>query len=227
MNKDVNEIIALMKLYNSDNERRYMLIDQDCEDPDFKLIDLYKNKKFGVEVTDLYYSSTSARIKKLPDFIEKALEFGVSKKDKKNLQLIERYLKIDDKWVRIKPRLQHKPVTADEFVKLLIECIQKKEAKFENYDKNLDYVELIIVDKENHFKKSGVKDLRIIQENEILSSLILNSKFERIYFFTSVEGNDMLLLSGNYLEGPLAITPQEFDLNQKYLSHIFHEKDKD
>ena len=55
--KKQNEYKILSKIYN--NSSRYII--ESCEQPDFVIFDKKTNKKFGVEITELYYSPSSAK----------------------------------------------------------------------------------------------------------------------------------------------------------------------
>ena len=66
MDKKDREKSILKMVYNNDR------IDEiiDCENPDFKVRNNHQQAFFGVEVTELYYSESNARLRNIPNYLD-------------------------------------------------------------------------------------------------------------------------------------------------------------
>ncbi len=94
MNKKKNfEYIIVSTIYN-ENEYKYNEINgEKQEKPDF-ILRRNNGIEFGVEVTELYYNETSARLKKRPKYVEDIKRGEIDKRDIKLLHVNSLYLDI-------------------------------------------------------------------------------------------------------------------------------------
>lgn len=216
--KKQNEYKILSKIYN--NSSRYVI--ESCEQPDFIIFDKKTNKKFGVEITELYYSSSSAKLKNIPNFVKDCLENGIPRKDQKILSEHLIYMDVNNEWYHIGETIGEKFKTADDYVNAIINTITIKDGKMNKY-RTSDYCELFIQDKENYFFFKEIKKLKELCDSAKLIECINNSKFERIYLFTIVNKQEMLLVFGNVEEGPLAVNKNDLKNHKDYIKSLFEE----
>ncbi|WP_420768268.1 hypothetical protein ACNR9V_12935 [Parageobacillus thermoglucosidasius] len=83
MNKKQNEMYILKSVYKTEKYKEVKQI----EEPDF-IITNHSNIKFGVEVTEYYYSETDARLRKIQNYFQDLINherYG-HKQDKKQLE---------------------------------------------------------------------------------------------------------------------------------------------
>lgn len=176
---------------------------EDSEEPDF--IIKTETEKFGVEVTEYYYNESSARLKNYNGYIEKILRNSYDETlDKRDVGMIEKhrlYIKnletnkydfLTD-MVAIRYNTTYKIGQLPEFKdveKQIIEIIGRKTKKAEHYNKQLEYLELFINDKENYILYH-IKEL--INSKKILD-VVIKSKFKRVYIFS---GNYLMIIGTN------------------------------
>lgn len=216
--KKQNEYKILSKIYN--NSSRYVI--ESCEQPDFVIFDKKTNKKFGVEITELYYSPSSAKLKNIPNFVKDCLENGIPRKDQKRLSEHLIYMDVNNEWHHIGKTIGEKFKTVDDYANAVINTITIKDKKMNNYHTN-DYCELFIQDKENYFFFKEIKKLKELYNSDKIIECINNSKFERIYLFTIVNKREMLLVFGNVEEGPLAVYKNDLKKHKDYMKLLFEE----
>lgn len=216
--KKQNEYKILSKIYNDSS--RYVI--ESREQPDFVIFDKETNKKFGVEITELYYSPSSAKLKNIPNFVKCCLENGIPKKDQKRLSVHLIYMDVNNEWQHIGETVGEKFKTVDDYVNAIINTITIKDGKIDNYQTN-DYCELFIQDEENYFFFKEIKKLKELCDSTKFIECINDSKFERIYLFTVVNKQEMLLVFGNVEEGPLAVNKNDLKNHKDYMKSLFEE----
>ena len=216
--KKQNEYKVLSKIYNDSN--RYII--KTCEQPDFIIFDTKTKNNFGVEITDLYYSTSSAKLKNIPNFVGDCLKNGIPKKDQKRLSKQLIYVDIDNRWQYLGDTVGEKFKTIDDYTNALINTITIKDKKMNKYHFN-DYCELFIQDKENYFFFKEIKKLKELYDNVNLNNCIKYSKFERIYLFTVINKHEVLLIFGNVEKGPLAVNETKLKIHKDYMKSLFEE----
>lgn len=216
--KKQNEYKVLSKIYNDSN--RYII--KTCEQPDFIIFDTKTKNNFGVEITDLYYSTSSAKLKNIPNFVGDCLKKEIPKKDQKKLSKQLIYVDIDNRWQYLGDTVGEKFKTIDDYTNALINTITIKDKKMNKYHFN-DYCELFIQDKENYFFFKEIKKLKELYDNVNLNNCIKYSKFERIYLFTVINKHEVLLIFGNVEEGPLAVNETKLKIHKDYMKSLFEE----
>ncbi len=213
--KKEKEKIVLRYIYNEKNEDKYELIDNNSEQPDFIIKDLNTGGLFGVEVTDMYYDRFSAMLKEKPGVIADMLKKGIYRNAIGVLNKHQLYIELNNSWHYIGETIGEKFKKYDDYIDALVKTIEEKNEKEKNYNKNLKYNELFINDKENYLAFKNTKQLACLENSEKLLKAINNSPFKRIYFFTIVDKNNMLLLVGDTSTGPLAISEQDMKKTSK------------
>ena len=221
--KKEKEKIILKKIYNEKNKSKYMLVDDTSEKPDFIMRNLKNGDIFGVEVTNMYYDEFSARLKEIPNYIGEMLKNGIPRKATGILNKHQLYIKIDKNWHYIGDTIGESFKKYDDYINALVYTINKKSIKAKKYNNNLKYIELFINDKENYLTFKSVKHLAYLEKSEKLWQAINKSPFKRIYFFTIVDRQEMLLLTGDTKTGPLGITAEEMQAHKNYMKELYKE----
>lgn len=190
MNKKEHEHNIVKIIYN---EKEYKYNEENGynqEKPDF-VLQKSNGEKFGVEVTELYYDETSARLKNRKNYLEDIRSGEIDKNDIKPLKIISTYIDIGNENKTNYQFLYNSytipEYTEDDFKKALIKRIEEKHEKSKEYRKDLKYIELIILDRECFFYNYTEEDaLKYFNSNIWISDLIKKTIFKRICFITIV-----------------------------------------
>jgi hypothetical protein len=160
------------------------------ENPDFEIKLKGGNLKFGVEITEFYYSESHARINNIPgyavDIINK--EGYRHKDDPKLLEVGDFTLipgdnrKAQEKIKGILSKLPHK----DEYISKIAELIEKKSQRFDDYVVGLNHVNLIIYDSENRLTGIPYDSFHFYFFNSRIEKALVNSDFREIYLITEI-----------------------------------------
>ncbi len=182
--KKIQEEKILLKVYDKE---KYKYIKK-REEPDFE-IKQNGGYKFGVEITEFYFTESNARMKNIPHYFNEILSHKKyrHKKDKKILEVKEFTLqakgKPDEKISGIIQELP-KPI---EYIKIICNQIEMKNSKIENYDNKLGHINLIIYDTENRLFEIKKDDFYKYFFTDNLVNTIKKSLFREIYLITTVE----------------------------------------
>ena len=147
----------------------------------------------GVEITELYFDGTSARLKNKNNYAYEILEHGnyVHKDDREKLKVQEvKYFS------QAKPGepfdtkiLMHPNYTLLDYKKSLLQTIRKKSKKFLKYNTNVNQSALVVYDKENIFSKFERKNFVSVFFDKLVSEEIKSSPFDEIYLITRFKNN--------------------------------------
>lgn len=221
MEKEISESIILFQIYDKSKFKKITK----REKPDFE-IEHNHGYKFGVEVTEFYFSETNARRRNIPDYVGDILSHRKYKhKDDIEKLKVKKVTVISDG----KPNgnmdviLQKLP-EKNELISLISEVIKNKNKKYDNYDKKLGHINLIISDMENRYYNIDKKDFyRYFFNNDLVSS-IKNSPFREIFFITELN-NKTINGSTNHKQYfiPLRLTFLMFEIS---LINLFIQKNK-
>lgn len=178
----------LLKVYNKKSIENHFV---KSETPDFIITDPSNNKKFGVEITTLYYSQASA-ISRDNNFLDRFIDNNKSnfKKKKKKPKFLEK-LNIgkvlgEDNFVN-KSRVIWQMNNADDFFDFFEKLIKKKNASYEKLG-NLEFVNLIAKDEENFVKSNKLNPGEIygyLREHSLFETII-KSNFQEIFFISEL-----------------------------------------
>lgn len=190
MNKKDHEHNIVKVIYNGKDYKYNEENGYSQEKPDF-VLQRGNEEKFGVEVTELYYDGTSARLKNRKNYLEDIRRGEIDKNDIKPLKITSTYIDIGDENKTNYQFLYNSytipEYTEDDFKKALIKRIEEKHEKSKEYRKDLKYIELIILDRECFFYNYTEEDaLKYFNSNIWISDLIKKTIFRRICFITIV-----------------------------------------
>lgn len=167
------------------------------EKPDFRLI--YKNEKFyfGVEVTEFYFSGSSARMRNITDYVGDLLNEKKyrHKNDKKELEIEK--VTIVSKNGHEKGEVEgilYKLPGLSYYLKKINQIIRDKNKAFNEYDKTLNHINLIINDTEIYLFPIKLKDFYNTFFTKDIIKSIIESDYREIYFITTVEKDKRLYL---------------------------------
>lgn len=175
---------------------------QESEQPDF-VLNYGDNTKFGVEVTDLYYEGTSARLKKV-EYINQLLQEQkyLHKDDKKKININEiTYFSQNLKYKPIQMSAMFPPkYTSRHFQTALKQTIEGKDKKLNKYSDDVsNFCMLIINDCERQFKATSEEDVAKNLFSMGLINSIRNSNFYEIYLITNIKGEEKFIPLKAYL----------------------------
>ncbi|WP_422528346.1 hypothetical protein [Serratia fonticola] len=191
------------------------------EQPDF-ILD-YKGIMTGVEITELYYNHSMARIHNKKNYVEDILVKGKIHKDDKNI-LIPWNVIYYGKSMGYKPSkikiLPNPAYDMNDFRESFISAIDNKEISKKKYNETLEQCSLITFDKENAFKKIDAADFHSSFINERVFDSIMSSSFDEIFILVMLKNNKIafsnlklacLLLEMNRLFNYIAKNKDKFD----------------
>ena len=184
--KKLREVEILKKVFGN-----YSPMIQESEQPDF-ILTYNAVIKFGIEITELYYDGTSARLKKAP-YINQLLQEQKywHKDDKKKVKVEEiTYFqkKLEYKPIKI-PALFLPKYTILNYLIALKHTIESKEKKLDKYSVDVSkYCMLIIYDCEGQFKDTSEENIAKMLFSMGLVEIIRKSHFYEIYLVTNIDG---------------------------------------
>lgn len=161
------------------------------ENPDFKIRNNYQQDFFGIEVTELYYSESNARLDNIEGYFGEILDSKRfrHKKDVKDLAVKQFTLQSDGKPDQQVEGIMLEHPSISDYVQMVVDIINKKSARIQDYIQGLTHVNLIIHD-------TGPRLIEIQRSNfypiffaPSLRAALRSSGFSEIYFITSLEKN--------------------------------------
>ncbi|AYH27234.1 hypothetical protein C5E20_08900 [Pectobacterium parmentieri] len=201
------------------------------EQPDF-ILD-YKGVITGVEITELYYNHSMARLHNQKNYIEDILTKDKIHKDDKKIFTpwdIIYYGKSNNYKPSEMKILRTPTYNMNDFRNSFIFALDNKEISKKKYNKTLEQCSLITFDKENSFKKIDAADFHSSFINEPVFDSIMSSSFDEIFLLVMLKTNQMafsqlklacLLLETYRLFDYIAENKDKFDFNT--LSNATHQ----
>jgi len=218
--KEEKEFLILNKIYKSDKYKNIIK----RENPDFEL-EHFSGHKFGVEITEMYFSESNARVINIPNYISNILSTRnyLHKDDVEELKVGKFTIISDGKPNREIEAIGKKLPENDEVINMLCETILGKFEKYNNYDPNLGHINLIICDMENRYRSVRCEDFPLNILRHKLLSKIKNSPFREIFFITEFSDNKqyyfplrlIYLLSECYLINKFFVENKQYALPYK------------
>ncbi len=204
-------------------EKNYKIIDdEETEKPDFIVKNIKTDELFGVEITNLYYNPTSAKLKNISGY-SNDLQKKVPKSDKKYVSTHKIYLDVGNgDYAYLTDRICLKNHTMEDYIDVIEKTILNKQDKSKNYNPDLSYLELFIMDRENYFEFKNIENLKYILNSPKINKAIDESNFRRVYFFTIINNKKIILTRGDYTIGPLSITEEELKNQKKFLNELIN-----
>lgn len=212
--KKEEELEILNKVYNETNG--YVITSS--EKPDFILEK--DGEKFGVEITKLYYNTSSARLKEIPDYTYKLLRNGIPRNDQGILNPHMIFVSVDGAWKYLGDTIGEKFKTYDDYISALVRLIKNKTEKAKDYQK-LDYLELFVDDRERYLFFKDISELKYLEQSPELLEVLKDSPFKRIYIFTIIDKKSFLLIKGDLTSGPFQVSEETMVAHQKYMADIY------
>lgn len=205
ISKKDKERNILFSIYKKDD---YAQI-EDSEEPDFIICEKKDGNRFGVEVTELYYTETNARMKNLDNYCLDLLDGKdfKHKDDKKNIEIgFPKLIAENGEETEIKALVSH-VLKLFEYLAKVRELIANKNNRVSSYNNELSHVNLIIADTERYFEGKQLTTFYSMFFDQEILEVILNSRFREIFFITTVEKNrkvyiplKMLLFVSRYIQ---------------------------
>lgn len=220
MANKIEELELINKVYN---KKDYII--KESEQPDFIIKKKGEKKEFGVEVTKLYYSQSSAKLKIYPKYREKFLKEGIPRKDQGYLGIHQLYIQYEGQWVHIGDTIDQSFKSYDDYIDAIISTIEVKNKKIKNYQK-LDYYELFIDDKEQYLQFKNMKEFQKMWQSKKLQEVYNKTPYKRIYFFTVIDGRQVMYMMGELLDGPLDLKQDMLEKQKEYFNKLFKSSKK-
>lgn len=139
--KERKEFDILKKIYKIDTFENVVK----RENPDF-ILEHNSGYKFGAEITELYFSESNARIRNIPSYISNILSNRTYKhKDDIEKFKVGKFIVISDgKPDREIDGIIQKLPEKDDLIDIIVDVINNKSEKYDNYDAKLGHINLII-----------------------------------------------------------------------------------
>lgn len=165
---------------------------RESEQPDF-ILEYGKGIEYGVEITELFYNGTSARLKNDKYINDLLVENKYWHKEDRKKELIKdiTYYAQDNGYSPVEMQAVFIPQHSHrDYYDSLLQAIKEKNSKLCKYDPSIrGNCILIIYDRETPFKKTDT--FPIIPAN--LSDTIRRSEYEEIFIVTNINGKDIYL----------------------------------
>ena len=165
---------------------------RESEQPDF-ILEYGKGVEYGVEITELFYNGTSARLKNGKYINELLTEKKYRHKEDKKQELVKdiTYYAQDNGYSPVKMQAVFIPQHSHrDYFDSLLHAIKEKNSKLCKYDPSIrENCILIIYDRETLFKK--VDTFQGIPAD--LADTIRHSNYEEIFIVTNINGKDQYL----------------------------------
>jgi hypothetical protein len=162
----------------------------DYERPDFLLRHYDCPESFGVEVTELYHSGTSARLHNLPDYLMRLIDGGthLHHDDVGELKVAEAKLYNPDGSVaETTLGVMYKSPSVAEMVRRVISIIENKSDKFLSYLSGLSHVNLIICNREDTFFPLDIPGFHRYFITDPLKRALARAPFREIFFISEMK----------------------------------------
>lgn len=164
----------------------------ESEKPDFIIEERDTGIKYGVEITEHYFSDTSATIRNSKDFAKRIFEQKEvkSQEHRKHIEFSTfSFITEDGKEETFEGIMTKK---GEVNLHNLKKIIDEKNSKFNFYNKNLFSTDLIIYDRENFIDPSSIKIFTNYLIND-MRNVIIDSPFKSIFLITQQETGEVYL----------------------------------
>lgn len=159
------------------------------ENPDFKMKHKNHQYLFGVEVTEFYYSESNARLRNIPRYVNEIIKYKKyrHKSDKKIFEVKPITLQSKNKPDRQLEGLLLELPSITQYTQMVIDIIENKNKRIYDYIKNLDHVNLVILDTENRLITIRRSDFYMMFFSSSLKTTLCNTSFREVFFITKLE----------------------------------------
>ncbi len=158
------------------------------ERPDFRLTTRDTSTGFGVEITELWSSESNARLDKIPGYINDVLYNGRYRHDADKLAFIKGHMdhQPPDGVRQLTPVIISEAGTVGDFTEALITRIDSKSAKYNEYDKSLDHISLIIADRDRGLRDLDQYNIYKHLYTDSLKATLGKTPFREVYLITTI-----------------------------------------
>jgi hypothetical protein len=186
MNKREKERLILGTVYDASRFRQ--IVQQ--ESPDFVVHHFQIPERFGVEVTELYYSEADARLRNIPGYVTHLANGGrhYHRDDVSALQVVALTITAPDGTIKFQDEtavLRGRP-PVEAYVDRLATLIRNKDSKFARYKHGLSHVNLIVFDHETLLSEVPRENIGSYLLTPELKNVLANTQFREVYFVTRV-----------------------------------------
>lgn len=170
------------------------------EEPDFILTNRKTNEMFAVEITELFINQSSARIKKIHNYVSNIINGKdekryADKEDIENLPVAKIYVKNRyNQYDKVTDAVKLPIVTIEKYIDKIKKIIKTKSDK--NYRNKCEKVELFINDTEEFFYDKDVITMNKFVCNNDLVDQVKNSIFSTVYILTKYNKQDVIITVG-------------------------------
>lgn len=170
------------------------------EEPDFILTNRKINEMFAVEITELFINQSSARIKKIHNYVSNIINGKdekryADKEDIENLPVAKIYVKNRyNQYDKVTDAVKLPIVTIEKYIDKIKKIIKTKSDK--NYRNKCEKVELFINDTEEFFYDKDVITMNKFVCNKDLVDQVKNSIFSTVYILTKYNKEDVIITVG-------------------------------
>jgi hypothetical protein len=186
MDKKQNEQDVLTLVYN---ESEYAEIIS-SENPDFQIRHNGQDSYFGVEITEFYFSESSARMRNIPNYFNEIIDHNRyrHKKDRKILEVHNFTITSADGTPKGKARgILHELPQPDQYANMIADVITTKNTRISEYERNLTHVNLIILDTGYRLQLARVGDFYKYFFTAAVKTALYASEFREIFIVTILE----------------------------------------
>lgn len=161
------------------------------ENPDFKIRNKHQQNFFGVEITELYYSESNARLDNIQGYLGEILDGNQfrHRKDIKNLAVQQFTLQSDGKPDQQVEGIMQKFPSVSDYIQMVVDVINRKSTRIQDYIEGLTHVNLIIHDIGRRLIRIPRSDFYQIFFTPSLRAALRDSEFSEIFFITTLEKN--------------------------------------
>jgi hypothetical protein len=181
----------------------------ETESPDFRLLCKRDDSPFGVEVTELYESQSTARLRNIPGYLEELLAGHAVRHRDDIARLPVSRVKILDAEGRFKQEAQMITPPKRQMADLgsgLANSLRNKADRFDGFPKDLTHVNLLVADMDGRLWTQNRQTLFQTVFTEEVIKLIYDSPYREIFFVTLVENAETVYV-------PLRMTLLLYEIN--------------
>lgn len=193
------------------------------EQPDF-LLKYSTGNIIGVEITELYFDGTSARINNVGGYVSNLINHKkyIHKEDRKKLKVNEiTYYPSKGNLTSVKMDALFLPnYSFADYRKAIVNRLKEKNKKSQKYNSTIQQCNLIINDRENKLNKVELREFSVKFFSEEVINEIRNSPFDEIYFITKVAGKEYYIHLKAFILINIAYSLRDYLINNKLIGKL-------
>jgi hypothetical protein len=187
MDKKRKERVIFEMVYD---ESAFSFVHQQ-ESPDIVLAYRSVPAPFGVEITELYYSESEARLHNLPSYAQEILD-GKPHRHRKDIELLQvsRATLLSSEGIvkaRDLPIIIREMPLPQAYSEILAQIISDKGRRSTIYQSGLRHVNLIIMDRENRYRQNPPEEIFSIICTPTLLDVLAQTEFREVFLVTKAK----------------------------------------